>query len=487
MSKFSLLLQLLSPKDIRNGILGFLVVLGGLGLSFLTLYAHRTGNPELAGTSAIASLGFVVLIIVFVVPPLARNASREASQMDIPLEFTTGGAVFIGLLVIVGFAAWNTGNNLLFIVLSFLFSAMFVSFFIGYFCLKKLEIKLRFPETIFAGEPTPVFIVLNNKKRLFPTFSVMAEVRGKQREKSIVAEELKHILPKFIVAKIRPPLLKFTLDYFVNIPRRQPVENKVEHIFANRGRFIVKDFELSTKFPFGFLRHRRRLPAKEAEIIIFPKIENVSQEIFDLPLDVGKLVANKRGSGQDLLTLRDYQPNDDLRHIDWKATARANRLTIREFAAEDEKKVTVILDTQLLKQNKTLNLRQKLEAEQRGEIIGESYQLFEKTVSQVASVLAFFNQDQAETRLIIDSDFGDFGIGKNHLHENLRKLALLEPNLVEDFQTNNLSETFDKLLAEREKSYTFLITPKDVAELSELQNVQTCKVINITNSEPLIT
>jgi hypothetical protein len=251
MSKFKLLLQILSPKEIFRGFLSFLIVLGGLGISLFTLYAHRTGNPELAGTSAVVSLVFVVLIVIFVIPPLARNASREASQLDIPLEFTTGGAVFIGLLVIVGFAAWNTGNNLLFVVLSFLLSGILISFIIGYLCLKKLEIKLRFPEAIFAGEPTPVMVILSNKKRLFPTFSVVAEIRGKQREKSIIAEELKKVLPKFIVGKIRPPLLKYTLDYFVNIPHRKVVENKTEQIFPNRGRFIVKDFELSTKFPFG--------------------------------------------------------------------------------------------------------------------------------------------------------------------------------------------------------------------------------------------
>ncbi|MCU0238858.1 MAG: DUF58 domain-containing protein, partial [Pyrinomonadaceae bacterium] len=425
MSKIQLLFQLLSPKDIIKGFISFLVVLGGLVLSLLTLYAHRTGNIQLAGYSAVASLGFVVLIIVFVVPPLARNASREASQMDIPIEFTTGGAVFIGLLVIVGFAAWNTGNNLLFVVLSFLLSGIIVSFLIGYFCLKKLEIKLRFPEAIFAGEPTPVKIILINKKIVFPTFSVVAEIRGKQREKSIIAEELNKFLPSFVVKKIRPPLLKYTLDYFMNIPRRQTIENQTEHIFQNRGRFIVKDFELSTKFPFGFLRHRKRLPAKEAEIIIFPKIEQINEEISDLPLEFGNLTANKRGSGQDLLTLRDYQQNDDLRFIDWKATARSRRLTVREFAAEDEKRITVIFDTVFPKLNDSISLRDKLNAEQRGELIGETSIKFEQSVSQVASILHFFSEDRAEVRLIIDNDFGDFGFGKNHLHEDLRRLALL--------------------------------------------------------------
>ena len=42
--------------------------------------------------------------------------------------------------------------------------------------------------------------------------------------------------------------------------------------------------------------------------------------------------------------MRDYQPQDDLRHIDWKATARSRRLIVRQFTAEDERRVTVALE-----------------------------------------------------------------------------------------------------------------------------------------------
>lgn len=136
-------LQLFSIKDVRNGILGLSVVFGGLGLAFLTLYAHRVGDARLAGIAATASLVFVLLIIIFVIPPLARSASAEASQLNLPFEFTTGGAVFVGLLVIVAFAAWNTGNNLLFLVLSFITSALITGFVIGNFCLRKLDVKMR--------------------------------------------------------------------------------------------------------------------------------------------------------------------------------------------------------------------------------------------------------------------------------------------------------------------------------------------------------
>ncbi|MBK6722226.1 MAG: hypothetical protein IPG58_02800 [Acidobacteria bacterium] len=128
--------ELFSIRDLRNAALGGIVLFGGLGLSGLTLYAHQSGNIRLAGISAGISLVFVLLILVFVVPPLARNAGREASQMNLPFEFTTGGAVMIVLMLIVGFSAWNTGNNLLFLVLAFLIAAMIVGFFAGSICLK---------------------------------------------------------------------------------------------------------------------------------------------------------------------------------------------------------------------------------------------------------------------------------------------------------------------------------------------------------------
>src|SRR6478672_2472373 len=144
-----LLNQLFSFRDIRNGIFGTIVVVGGIGLAIMTLWASQT-DPRLAGILAGVSLVFVLLILIFIVPPLARNAGREASQMNLPFEVTGGGAIMIGLLVIVGFSAWNTGNNLLFLVLSVFTAAMIVGFIPGNISLEKLDVKMRFPETIFV-------------------------------------------------------------------------------------------------------------------------------------------------------------------------------------------------------------------------------------------------------------------------------------------------------------------------------------------------
>src|SRR5688500_1890054 len=236
------LTELFGTRDLKNAAIGTVVVFGGLLLAALTFYAHSIGEARWAGIAAVASLIFVLLILIFVVPPLARNASREASQMNLPFEFTSGGAVILGLAAIVGFSAWNTGNNLLFLMLSFLFAAIVVSFFAGGYTLKKLDVKMRFPETIFAGDETHIFVSLTNRKLLLPSYSVVAEVRGKEREQSVVADEIRALLPGFIADRLtKPPVIRRTLDHFIRVPRNETIESKTAHVFPTRGRFLIKD------------------------------------------------------------------------------------------------------------------------------------------------------------------------------------------------------------------------------------------------------
>ncbi len=467
--------QLFSLRDLRNAAFGIVVVFGGAGLALLTLLAHWSGSPRLAGIAAGISLVFVLLILIFVVPPLAKNASKEASQLNLPFEFTLGGAIMLGLIVIVGFSAWNTGNNLLFLILSFLTAAMIVGFFVGGICLKRIDVRMRFPETIFAGEETNILVSLHNRKRLFPSYSIVAEVRGKERDESITADDLRKLLPKPIAERLaKAPIIRRTLDYFVHIPRNQVIESKVPHTFPNRGRFLIKDFELSTRFPFAFFRHRRRLAARETELIVLPHIEPLSSNFDDMPLDTGNQVANKRGSGQDLLALREYQPNDDLRRIDWKATARSRHLIVREFSAEDERKVTVFLDVRVPQNDTKLTLREKIEAEQEGKNVVLSPR-FEAAISQTASLIAHFTDERAEICLMIDDQKGEFGIGNRHLVDCLKRLATAEPKFVEKPSCSEIADQLTGLFEENEQSHNFILTvlnesdfPPEIAQKSKI-------------------
>ena len=193
------------------------------------------------------------------------------------------------------------------------------------------------------------------------------------------------------------------------MPHHAAAEQRVEQLFTERGHVLITGFELSTRFPFGFFRFRRRLRARNVDIIVYPKPKPIGDELHLLPAYAGRMASLRRGIGQDLFSLRNYQPKDDLRHIDWKATARTRNLTVREFTAEDERRFTIVLDT-----------REMLDSD------AESFsQRFETGVVQAASLLKHFIDERAEVRLMLGNEAGPYGSGLKHLYQCLRRLAVV--------------------------------------------------------------
>lgn len=378
----------------RTPLLGLILVSAGIAAAVVTVIARRINDNTLASAAAFFSLLIAALLAVFIVPPLARSARLEVRNLDLPFEITTGGAIFLIVVIVVGFAAWNTGNNLLFLVLSLLCSTLFVGVMTARSSLRDLIVSARFPDHIFAGEPAPVIVTLRNTKRLLPSFSVTVEARGPLNDEH----------PR---KRARRRYHKRTLAYFTYIPHKSAAEQRVEQLFATRGHVLINGFELSTRFPFGFFRTRRRLRARNVDIVVYPKPVPVGDDLHLLPMYAGRLASVRRGVGHDLFSLRDYQPQDDLRHIDWKATARARRLTVREFTAEDEKRVIIVLDTNAKGPD------------------GDYSQRFEGAVVHAASLLKHFIDERAEVRLILGTEVGSYGSGPEHLYDNLRRLALV--------------------------------------------------------------
>jgi len=384
-----------------------LVVLGGVSAAVITVLARRGGDWALTRLGAVASLLFAVLIVIFVVPTLARSARAEAARLDLGLQMTAGGGVFVGIYAVVAFAAWNTGNNLLFLVFSVMTSTLFVAWSAARASLRDLVVSARFPDHIFAGDPAPVIVTVHNTKRLLPSFSVVVEARSR-------AEEVE-ARRRFLRRRTRER--KRVLAYFIYVPRRAKVEQRVEQTFERRGRVLVTGFEISTRFPLGLFRLRRRLRARDVEIAVYPKPEREGDELHLLPADAGRLEARRRGAGHDLHSLREYQPRDDVRRIDWKATARAGRLIVREFNAEDERRVHVALDTFVA-------------AGEVANIAGEGADAaarFERAVVRAASLVAHFIEERSEVRLTVGEEESRYGVGREHLYECLRRLALVAP------------------------------------------------------------
>ena len=378
-------------------ILGTLLVLAGLTSALVTVLARRADESGVAGAAAILSLVIALLLTIFIVPPLARSARVEVANLDFPFEPTSGGGVFLVIIIVVGFAAWNTGNNLLFLVFSLLCSTLFVGWIAARTSLRDLTVSARFPDHIFAAEAAPVIVTLRNTKRMLPSFSILVEARGPGNE----TDEN---------PKRRHRHIKRQLAYFSYVPHSAAAEQRVEQLFPTRGHVLIDGFELSTRFPFGFFRRRRRLRARNVDIVVYPKPEVISDELHLLPMYAGRMPAMRRGVGHDLFSMRDYQPQDDLRHIDWKATARSRRLTVREFTSEDERRITIVLDTRLPRA-----------------AAGDLSERFERGVVQAASLIKHFIDERAEVRLVLGHEAGPFGSGMEQLYRCLKRLALVTP------------------------------------------------------------
>jgi uncharacterized protein (DUF58 family) len=236
----------------------------------------------------------------------------------------------------------------------------------------------------------------------------------------------------------------------VHIRRRSESEQQTEQLFVTRGRFIIKDFELSTKFPFGFWQRRRRLRVQETEIFIFPELSDVRDVLSALSKQAGRFASPRRGAGHDLLGLREYQPSDDLRYVDWKATARTGNLVTREYSNEDEQRLTIVFDP-------------NLHPEKPGE---ETTLRFEHGVSIAAALVTRFINEKTDVRLVTDNENNNFGQDKAHLYKSLRRLAIIEPQ----FEETSL-ECFDVLSGYlRTEDLTVLLTARPEKFLSSSAN-----------------
>src|SRR5262245_66116724 len=96
------------------------------------------------------------------------------------LSFTREGKIIVILSVAVGFAAINTGNNLLYLLLAWLLSFIIASGVLSELTLRALSVERRPPPRIYASEPFLMEAVIKNGKAKRAAYS--SEVEDVQRK-----------------------------------------------------------------------------------------------------------------------------------------------------------------------------------------------------------------------------------------------------------------------------------------------------------------
>jgi uncharacterized protein (DUF58 family) len=114
---------------------------------------------------------------------------------------------------------------------------------------------------------------------------------------------------------------------------------------ATRGRLIVGPLVVDRSDPLGLARHR--VVAGDAGTVqVHPRQwpARPPSGRRRAAHEDGTADAARRG-GAELWDVREYLPGDEVRHLHWKATARAGRLMVRDLSDPRRSRLTVLLDT----------------------------------------------------------------------------------------------------------------------------------------------
>jgi uncharacterized protein (DUF58 family) len=231
------------------------------------------------------------------------------------VRFTPVGSAYLAFTLLVGFAAINTGNNSLYIGLSFMLAALVLSGIVSHRGLRNVHVEyVQLGET-WAGKPARGWVKVATRSRWFNARDVIV---------------------------ISPQL--YTPVLIQEIPRGSAVTVEIEFLFHERGRTTLTHVDLYTRYPFGFFLKKRSTPL-HGETIVYPELIAAGDARL-AEASAGEVrPIEKPGHGTELYGFRDYIRGDSLRQLHWRKSASLGRWVIKQQEAETGRLLTVVVDS----------------------------------------------------------------------------------------------------------------------------------------------
>jgi uncharacterized protein (DUF58 family) len=235
------------------------------------------------------------------------------------LRVTREGRYFLLITVCVGFGAFNTGNNLLYLLFGMFLSLILVSGVMSELSLRHLTVIRRLPPRAQVGRAHLVEIEVYNHKKKVPSYAIEVEDlrAGQPADK------------RCFFLKISPRSAQ------VAAYRRTP---------ARRGHDWHVGFRLATRFPFGLFEKSREVDC-EGDLVIYPAVDRVVLPPDDAGDRMGGVVTLGRGTGDETAGVRVMRDGDDPRDIFWRKSAQSDQLVVRERVREVRREVTFVVES----------------------------------------------------------------------------------------------------------------------------------------------
>jgi uncharacterized protein (DUF58 family) len=340
-------------------VLAFICLVLAFASALFSTVAREQGHFWSTVVLASFALILATLVGVTTVPVLARRVMGQRVRDVFQFEVTRVGMLYVASIVLIGIAALNTGNNLLYIIVAAMLGAILISGFASAIMLRTVQLEVRLFDRVFAAQPAKATVILKSVRKRMPAFSITVKPIGPPasspswqwvrstftfppgRSKDEIWLRLPDRQLKRIPKSAAAPVINSREIYFPFLGSGE-ASAEVEVTFANRGHYQTGVFAISTRFPFAFLAKTRHVRHPQS-VVVSPQLQSAAIERI-VPQIRGALETFLRGQGSELYGLREYQAQDSVRHLDWKATAKSGSLIVREFTREDEARVRIVFD-----------------------------------------------------------------------------------------------------------------------------------------------
>jgi uncharacterized protein (DUF58 family) len=150
-----------------------------------------------------------------------------------------------------------------------------------------------------------------------------------------------------VADQLAPSLQPGTRRVRLTVPPQGTVTARTELGPTRRGRFEPDEVVVRVDGPLGLMARQRTrsVPGLLRVLPVFRSRKEAELRIERAQLlEVGLRSARGRGGGTEFDSLRDYTVDDEVRRIDWAATARSRHAVVRTYRAERNQQVLVLLD-----------------------------------------------------------------------------------------------------------------------------------------------
>lgn len=234
------------------------------------------------------------------------------------LYLTMEGRFLLLVTFGVGFAAINTGSNILYLILGMLLSLMVASGILSGVVLRGVDWEITIPDTAICGVECLIPIKVYNRKKRFNSYSLEAQL--------VVDDED----------------VKIGSSVAVKLPPKSCTTIYTSVTFLRRGLCPVAGSQVGTGYPFSFF-FKTIFRSCTKRILVYPNFTKRRPRMNPEYEQGDENSGRKQGRGLEFYSTRPMYPGDEWRQVHWKQTAKQGKFMVKEFESLTFPVITVVI------------------------------------------------------------------------------------------------------------------------------------------------